>query len=179
VGGGALASGLALGFDDAFALGATDAVPRLDTVQTRGAWPLARAHARLLEDLGADEGTPVDPARVHDALRHAATHRSQYMRPWETEPASIAHGILDDETYDWMAVEHAMLTTGGRALVVDEQQLIDANTLACGATGVDADETGTAGVAGILALGAGGHLAPSETIAVVLSGVRRSAPAKE
>ena len=179
VGGGALASGIALGFDDAVALGALPRAPRLDTVQTRGAWPLARAHERLLEDLDAKAGDALDPAVVHDALRAAANNRSRYMRPWETEPVSVAHGILDDETYDWLAVERAMLVTGGRSLVVDEPALLEANAIACEATGIHADETGTAGVAGLLALGAAGHLAPSESVAVVLSGVRRASSAKE
>jgi threonine synthase len=179
VGGGALASGIALGFDDAVTVGALDHAPRLDTVQTRGAWPLARAHERLLEDLSARAGEPLDGDRVHDALRAAANARSRYMRPWETPPMSVAHGILDDETYDWLAVERAMLVTGGRALVVDEQALVNANAIAREATGIDADETGTAGVAGLLALGAAGHLDPSESVAVVLSGVRRSHEAKE
>jgi threonine synthase len=179
VGGGALASGVALGFDDAAYVGALPHAPRLDTVQTRGAWPLARAHALLLEDLGVEAGEAVAPDRVHDALRAAANARSRYMRPWATPPVSVAHGILDDETYDWVAVERAMLVSGGRALVVDEADLVDANTIAREATGIDADETGTAGVAGLLALGAAGHLAPSESIAVVLSGVRRAPSAKE
>lgn len=179
VGGGALASGIALGFVEAAALGVIDDVPRLDTVQTRGAFPLARAHARLLADLGAADGDVVDPGRVRDALADAARHRSRYMRPWDTEPRSIAHGILDDETYDWLAVERAMLLGGGRALVVDEDALVAANALVRDATAIDADETGTAGVAGLLALGAAGHLSPTETVAVVLSGVRRTHPAKE
>lgn len=179
VGGGALASGIALGFDDAVASGAITHTPCLDTVQTRGAWPLARAHARLREDLAAAEGEPLDAARVDEALRDAATHRSRCMRPWETPPVSVAHGILDDETYDWLAVERAMLRGGGRVLVVDEPALIDANALACAATGIDADETGTAGVAGLLALGAAGHLRADESIAVVLSGVRRHPNPKE
>jgi threonine synthase len=174
VGGGALASGIALGFDDAASLGVIAGAPRLDTVQTRGAWPLARAHALLLRDLGAEAAEAVAPDRVHHALRAAANRRSRYMRPWETPPESVAHGILDDETYDWLAVERAMLVTGGRALVVDEPALIDANRIAREATGIDADETGTAGVAGLLALGAAGHLGPSESVAVVLSGVRRA-----
>ena len=52
------------------------------------------------------------------------------MWPWETEPHSIAHGILDDETYDWAAVVEAMLTTGGRPVVVSEELLARANQLA-------------------------------------------------
>lgn len=179
VGGGALASGLVLGFDDAATLGAIDRVPRLDTVQTRGAWPLARAHALLLEELGAEPGTAQDPARVHDVLRRAANHRSRYMRPWETEPVSVAHGILDDETYDWLAVVRAMLLTGGRSLIVGDAELLAANAVARAATGIDADETGTAGVAGLLALAAEGHLASTESVAVVLSGVRRPRQGEE
>ena len=173
VGGGALASGLVLGFSDAAAIGAIDAVPRLDTVQTRGGWPLLRAYERVLGDLGGVSGTPLDPHVVHDGLRRAANRRSHYMWPWETEPTSIAHGILDDETYDWLAVVRAMLLTGGHAVVADEAALVEANTLACGATDIDADETGTAGVAGLLSLARAGHVRPGESIAVVLSGGRR------
>ncbi len=176
VGGGALASGIALGFDDAVAIGALDRVPRLDTVQTRGAWPLARAYERVLADVGVVAGTVVDPGRARDGLRTVATHRSRYMWPWETEPASIAHGILDDETYDWLAVVRAMLVTGGRAVVVGEADLLEANALAREATGIDADETGTAGVAGLLALARDGLIRPDESVAVVLSGVRHLAP---
>jgi threonine synthase len=174
VGGGALASGIALGFGDAAAIGAIDAVPRLDTVQARGGSPLARAWERVLEDLGVVAGTPVDPGVAHDGLRRVANRRSRYMWPWETEPASVAHGILDDETYDWLAVVRAMLVTGGRTVVVDEPALREANALACEATGIDADETGTAGVAGLLALARGGFVRPDETVAVILSGVRRA-----
>ncbi|MDQ1324467.1 MAG: threonine synthase [Chloroflexota bacterium] len=174
VGGGALASGLALGFDDAAAIGAIETVPTLDTVQARGGAPLARAFERVLVDLGLIAGTPADPSVVHEGLRRVADRRSRYMWPWETEPVSVAHGILDDETYDWLAVVRAMLVTGGRVVVVDEPALIAANVLACEATGVDADETGTAGVAGLLALAAGGILKPDESVAVVLSGVRHA-----
>jgi threonine synthase len=96
------------------------------------------------------------------------------MWPWETEPRSVAHGILDDETYDWLAVVRAMLVTGGRPVVVDEDELLAANALAREATGVDADETGTAGVAGLIALARTGVIEPGEHVAVVLSGVRRT-----
>jgi threonine synthase len=179
VGGGALATGLALGFDEAAALGVSDRAPTLDTIQTVGGWPLARAHARLLQDLGAEPGDVIDEPRVQEALRVAARHRARYMRPWESVPHSIAHGILDDETYDWLAVTRAMLRSGGRALVVDDAALVEANAVSRQATGVEADETGTAGVAGLLALGAGGHLAPSETVAVVLTGARRTSSLEE
>ena len=45
------------------------------------------------------------------------------MWPWEEEPYSIAHGILDDETYDWHAIVAGILRSDGSAVVVDEATL--------------------------------------------------------
>jgi threonine synthase len=100
------------------------------------------------------------------------------MWPWESEPASIAHGILDDETYDWLAVVRAMLATGGRPLVVGEPELRAANELAVRATGIQADATGSAGLAGLLHLRDQGEVAPAERVAVLLTGIRRMPPAE-
>ena len=66
--------------------------PRLITAQTAGCAPLARAWKRL------DGGS----------LKEAVRRRSRYMSPWERAPASLAHGILDDETYDWFEIVKAM-----------------------------------------------------------------------
>jgi len=101
------------------------------------------------------------------------------MWPWDVEPASIASGILDDETYDWFAVVRAMLASGGRPVIVDEATLVEANSLGRAATGIDADHTGTAGLAGLLQLARDGHLAPGEQVAVIFSGIRRSGPSPE
>ncbi|HEU4942808.1 MAG TPA: pyridoxal-phosphate dependent enzyme [Gaiellaceae bacterium] len=158
VGGGALASACIHGFREAAALGAIPASPRIDTVQTEGAWPLKRA----FDAVGGD----------HD-LAYARTHRSEFMWPWEQEPHSIAHGILDDETYDWLAVVEGMLATGGRPLVVGEETLADANRLARAATGIDVDPTGSAGLAGLLALRDAGEIGDDERVAVLFTGVVR------
>ncbi len=96
------------------------------------------------------------------------------MWAWESEPVSIAHGILDDETYDWLAVVRAMLLTGGRPVVVDEATLHEANALALPDVGIDADHTGTAGLAGLISLARDGIVGPDETVAVIFSGARRS-----
>ena len=165
VGGGALASSCIHGLGEGVELGALAAMPRIDTVQTEGAWPLKRAF-----DAVGQRGD------TEHALRFASHHRSAFMWPWEDEPRSIAHGILDDETYDWLAVVEGMLATGGRPLVVDEETLVEANTLARGTTGIDVDHTGTAGLAGLLALRATGHLADDERVAVLFTGVVRTAP---
>jgi threonine synthase len=156
VGGGALASAVAAG------LGEGGLRPRLDTVQTDGAWPLKRAFERVQEA----------------GLEYARHHRSELMWPWESEPHSIAHGILDDETYDWLAVVEAMLETGGQPLVVSEATLQRAHGLAHRTTEIDADHTGTAGLAGLLDLLERGEVDPDERVAVLFTGVTRH-PSKE
>jgi threonine synthase len=152
VGGGALASALAQGFAIAVARGVLPRAPGMVAVQTSSCAPLERAW-RLAA------GIPL-PA--------AARERSRFMWPWEGTPASIADGILDDETYDWWAVVEGMRETGGRPVVVGEEVLARARDLARVHAGVDASATGTSGFAGLLASG------PSDQGAViVLSGVAR------
>ncbi|MGZ6339477.1 MAG: hypothetical protein ACXWNG_03840, partial [Candidatus Limnocylindrales bacterium] len=92
-----------------------------------------------------------------------------------TEPRSIAHGILDDETYDWLAVVEGMLVSGGYPVVVDEPTLAEANVLAVRRTGIPVDHTGSAGLAGLIELVRGGAVDPAETVAVLFTGVRRAA----
>jgi threonine synthase len=95
------------------------------------------------------------------------------MWPWDTEPKSIAHGILDDETYDWLAVVQAMCTTGGSPIVVSEDELIAANTLARTTTTIDVDHTGSSGLAGLLHVHQAGGLQAHENAAVLFTGIRR------
>ena len=165
VGGGALASACVQGFVRARMLGRIARVPRLYTVQTEGAAPLARAFVRV--------ATRARETNPDEALRYAATHRSEFMWPWEATPRSIAHGILDDETYDWLAVVDGMLRTGGRPVVVSETELDAAYARGREATGINVDHTGSAGLAGLLALRARGELKPGERAAVIFSGVQR------
>ncbi len=152
VGGGALASALAQGFALACARGVLAKLPKLIAVQTASCAPLARAWHKLD---GLD-------------LSEAARHRSHFMWTWETTPASLAGGILDDETYDWWAVVEGMRASGGRPVVVNEGAIACARDLACRHTDVQASATGTAGLAGVLSL-------PNDhgSIALIFSGVER------
>jgi threonine synthase len=194
VGGGALASACIQGLLEARTFGALDRLPAIHTVQTSGAHPLHRSWEALIErvlvrhqretremppHLGEDAERAefvrdrVSPELLQGELHYAATHRSEFMWPWEEEPASIATGILDDETYDWLAVVEGMLLTGGIPLVVDEQTLTQAHTLAREHTSISADPSGTSGLAGLLELQSRGEVQPEETIAVLLTGVER------
>ncbi len=123
-------------------------------MQTAGCAPLPRAWAKL-------QGV---------TLGEAVHNRSRFMWPWDRVPASLAHGILDDETYDWFEVVKAMRETGGEAVVADEAAVERAFALARAHTGIRASATGAAGLAGALAApGARG------AAAAVLSGVDRDA----
>jgi threonine synthase len=126
--------------------------PRLIAVQTAGCAPLARAWRRLD---GVD-------------LNQAARRRSRFMWPWESAPASLAHGILDDETYDWWEAVKAMRETGGEAIVADEAAIVRALGLARAHTAIPVSATGSAGLAGALVSPRAGR-----SVAAVFSGVER------
>jgi threonine synthase len=184
VGGGALASAVVQSLSDAIRLGALPRMPRVHTVQTMGGHPLKRAYDRLLTRIvdrlrsSGRTGHPhvpdfiaerFDSPEVQEELTYARTHRSEFMWPWEEEPRSIAHGILDDETYDWFAVLRGMLRSGGQPVVVDEETLEAANELALSVTGIDVDHTGSSGLGGLLELRPGGE----QRVAVLFTGARR------
>lgn len=146
VGGGALATCVGWGLGPAV---------RLDTVQAQGCAPLARAWWRA-KDLGLP-----DPG--------IAPRWSQLMTPWE-RPQSIADGILDDETYDWLGAFDVMRASGGRPIVAPEEAVIRAAEIGA-ASGVPVSPTGAAGLAGLMV--GEGRPASEERVAVIFSGVAR------
>jgi threonine synthase len=194
VGGGALASASIQGLREALELRLIEKMPMIHAVQTKGAHPLRLAYNGVVERIveryrrearttaappeGDDErahfiATVVPKSMVQEELAYAATHRSQFMRPWPTPPSSVAGGILDDETYDWWAVVRGMLTTGGFPVVVSEERLGEAHAAARRQTTIAVDPTGSAGLAGALELSRAGLLKPDETVAVLFTGPER------
>jgi threonine synthase len=167
VGGGALASACVQAYARAQARGLVRQVPRVHVVQTQGAAPLARAWTRVLQRM-ADQAESADAA-----LAYAASHRSQFMWPWEQPPHSVASGILDDETYDWLAILRGVAATGGGTVVVDEDTLRQANRLVHETTTITPSCTGSAGLAGVLQLQRQGVIAPGARVSVLLTGVQR------
>lgn len=193
VGGGALISSVYQAFADAVRLGRIPSLPRLCAVQTRAASPLKRAYdrvaARITSRLGASSSEPADllhemeraekiksdasPALIDEELAFAASNRSAFMWPWETAPESIARGILDDETYDWVAAVRGMLFSGGFPILASEQSLAAAASIGAHSTGIDVSATGSAGLAGLLELFAIYPAAAGEKLAVLFTGIRR------
>lgn len=166
VGGGALATSCINAFAYAAQAGVIAGMPRIHTLQPLGAHPLSRAFTKLKDRAGPSPSAE----GVAALLEEAARHRSRYMWPWD-EPRSVASGIIDDETYDWVAVVRGMLETGGSALVAGEQELVDAHTLAAKA-GFAASATGAAGLAGLAQLVGSGEVAATDKVLVLATGVR-------
>ncbi len=157
VGGGALAACLGAG------LAQVGPSPRLHAVQAEGAAPLAAAWERAGGAAGvAGDGTA-------DALRALAARWSEVMVVWD-DPRSLADGILDDETYDWIGVFDAMSQTGGGPVIATEADVERAHELATGA-GFDVSPTGSAGLAGVSSVRS--QLGDDERIGVVMSGIAR------
>lgn len=161
VGGGAFGSGIVHGFREMEEMGVIPNRPRVMPVQTQGCRPLVTAHEKLTA-WAATNGADADAA-----LRHGAEARDDFMVPWPEPPHSIAHGILDDEAYDWLGLMEGVLKTGGRPIVAPEDRLMEARDLAQ-AAGVNASHTGASGLGGVLTDRPAGKKA-----LVILSGVER------
>lgn len=132
--------------------------PKLHAVQTEGCAPLARAWRRANAGPGG--------------VAAAAQHWAEYMTPWESVAVSAADGILDDETYDWLGVVGAMAASHGAPVIATENEIGAAYRLAEQHTSVLASPTGTAGLAGLIAIR--DVVSNHEKVGVIFSGARRS-----
>ena len=142
VGGGALASCIVQGMQEARDLKMFNYLPRICAVQTYGCAPLARAMNLIQEKIA--KSSP------REALIHAVSHPEEYMWPWEEEPQSIASGILDDETYDWLPIAWGIIESNGTTPVVADNQVQKALELSHKHTTIPAGPTGVSGLAGLL-----------------------------
>jgi threonine synthase len=154
VGGGAFATCVG----DGFRGGPT---PRLTVVQAEACAPFDRAW-RTAQKLGLDD---------------IGFDWAACMQPWPSSdksgegPQSLATGILDDETYDWIGIIDGLARSNGDSVVVSEAHLAEANRLALTHTAVRVDPTGSAGLAGLVAQRA--SVGSNERVGVILSGVIR------
>ncbi len=125
VGGGALATAVSM------------AVPHVSLypVQTEGCAPLRRAWDLLAPDFD---------------FAKAERSPGDYMWAWEQEPHSLATGILDDVTYDWLPLLRRTKQSGGEPLVVAESFVEQAYAMAHAYTTIPVCSTGSAGLAGVL-----------------------------
>lgn len=169
VGGGALASSVIQGFVEAADACVIGRLPAFYAVQSERCAPLRWAWDRLATlagEVGADA-----------AIAVAVSDRERFMQPWPPPegdtPQSIATGILDDVTYDWLPILWGVAATGGDVVVAPEELVAEAHTLARRCTDVAVDPTGTAGLAGLLAARRAGLVADGARVGVLFTGVDR------
>ena len=151
VGGGALAR-CTIG-----AMAQIGALPKVHAAQTEACAPLARAWKRALQGEG---GIATAPARW-----------AECMTPWENVGRSAADGILDDETYDWIGVINGIHSSHGAPVIAKEVEIVRANELARELTDINVSHTGSAGLAGLLAIR--DVISNHERVALVFSGIHR------
>lgn len=160
VGGGALLTSCAIGLLEGAKLGTLARVPQVWAVQAQQCAPFSQAWSQI-----------PSASTIDERLGLAEKHRDQFMTPWPN-PSSAASGILDDITYDWLGVARALMITGGSSLLATEDDIELANQQVC-AVGYDADHTGSAGYAGLLAAYRQELISPGDTAAVLITGIRR------
>ena len=163
VGGGALASATWAGLREGIDHGGLPVEPVMHPVQTRFCAPLARAWEALC-------AASPDPAARMELAR---TQPDRFMWAWEEVAASAASGILDDLTYDWLGIVEAMQASQGWPVVVNENTVMDAHARVHRHTDIDADATGTSGLAGLLHDREQGALDGDAQGLVLITGVTR------
>jgi threonine synthase len=176
IGGGALAAATWAGLLDG--IEGSGIEPVLHAVQTESCAPLSRAWGRLTEGFGGagprETATAViEAGRQEELVARAEADPDQYMWAWDPVGMSAASGILDDVTYDWLPVVAGMLRSGGWPIVVPESDVVAAHAAVHSATDIDADATGTAGLAGMLAADRAGDLADGGSLVALVTGVTR------
>jgi threonine synthase len=99
----------------------------------------------------------------------------RYMWPWDgATPCSLAHGILDDVTYDWYYLLLAVLKSGGTAEILQEDVIRRAHRLAHERVGICTCATGSAGLAGLMQLQEAGFIQPGQNVGLLFTGIDRT-----
>jgi threonine dehydratase len=116
-----------------------------------------------------------DSPAVQALLGEIPGRSRDYMWAWDgPAPHSLAHGILDDLTYDWYWLLRAVLRSGGSAEILGEDAIRSAWNLAPAQTGIPVCTTGAAGLAGLLQLQASGAVDRGEAVGLIFTGFDRA-----
>lgn len=178
IGGGALATAV---MDGLWRAWPARALPALHPVQAASAHPYLAAWIRFaaealgalgIDDPGSDEARAslLSANRASFDLDSALAGADDLMVPWPGTPASVASGILDDVTYDWRTVLRHQIETGGYPILVDEEMFVAARELAATQAHPPPDETGSAGLAGLLTHAANSPASVTGPAVVLLTG---------
>jgi threonine synthase len=144
-------------------------------VQLQRTVAFARARPDQIQEIAAFIQRRFDSPLVQSVLKDMAGKPGRFMWPWDGRtPHSLAHGILDDVTYDWYYLLRAVLRSGGRAEILAEDTIRDAYEKAQSHTGIPVCPTGASGLAGLIQLQASGATIPCEAVGIVFTGFDRA-----
>jgi len=143
--------------------------------QLQQALEFCRTCTDQIQELAGYACRSFDSPVVQSLLTRMAGEAGRFMWPWDgPAPQSLAHGILDDVTYDWYPLLRAVLRTGGRAEILTEGTIGRAHRLAQRETGIRVCPTGAAGLAGLIQLTDAGAVGPTDSAALFFTGFDRS-----
>jgi threonine synthase len=143
--------------------------------QLQKAAAFARARPDQIQEAAAFAKRSFDTPVVQSVLNKMAGSASYFMWPWDgAAPHSLAHGILDDVTYDWYFLLRAVLRSGGRAEILSEDTIRNAYEKAHLQTGIPVCPTGASGLAGLIHLTESGAIDRSESAGLFFTGFDRS-----
>lgn len=140
VGGAGLLLGTLKGFSEYRALGWIEKEPVVHAVQSEGCAPFVRAWKER-----------------------------KLIEAWEN-PKTVAGGIADPYTWDGNAALRLMYKNGGSAVAVADSLILEAQKLLAKYAGIFAEPTGSASLAGIIALRDAGIIEKSDTVVCLATG---------
>jgi threonine synthase len=144
-------------------------------VQLQRTKAFARARPDQIQEVAAFVQRSFDSPLVQSVLKDMVCKPGHFMWPWDGwTPHSLAHGILDDVTYDWYYLLRAVLRSGGRAEILAEDTIHTAYEMAQHHTGIPVCPTGASGLAGLMQLQASGAIATGEAVSLFFTGFDRA-----
>ncbi len=143
-------------------------------VQLQRTLDFARARPAQIQGVAAFVQRSFDSPLVQSVLSDMAGHAGRFMWAWDgSAPHSLAHGILDDVTYDWYYLLRAVLRSGGRAEILAEDTIRAAYEMAHSHTGIPVCPTGASGLAGLMQLTDSGAIDRGESTGLFFTGFDR------
>ena len=144
-------------------------------VQLQRTMAFARARPDQIQEVAAFVQRSFDLPLVQSVFKDMAGEAGHFMWPWDGgTPHSLAHGILDDVTYDWYHLLRALLRSGGRAEILAEDTIRAAYEKAQSHTGIPVCPTGASGLAGLMQLTDSGAIDRGESAGLFFTGFDRS-----
>lgn len=166
VGGGALASSIIYGSRLLKEAGFINKLPRIFLVQTESCYPLYKTYKEVVKIKQKDKDLS-----INGLFQKVGKKGKFYMEAWSKNiPESLAEGILDDTTYDWLNCLEGVLESGGEVAVVEEH-LIKKAYQTIKSLGMNISATGTSGLAGLLKLIEENKINKGDKIGLFFTGV--------